>query len=77
MSSVDSVREVKENTLSQTSKDKLNAVHLGGAVGVAAIIAAVAGSWVLFVLVAVALIGASLATGEIRLQKRSGKRRRH
>jgi len=49
-----------------SSRDKLNAVHLCGSIGLAAILGGVAGSWVLGVTVAVALIGTSIATGQIR-----------
>lgn len=54
------------------SRDKLNAAHLLGSVGIAAIFAAIAGSWPLFIVVTAALIGCSLLTGEIR----PGRRRR-
>ena len=49
-----------------TSRDKLNAVHFAGSIGIAAIFAALAGSWPLFIVVAAALVGTSLFTGEIR-----------
>lgn len=45
-----------------SSRDKLNAVHLCGSIG----LAAATGSWVLGVLVAAALIWTSIATGQIR-----------
>jgi len=51
-----------------SSRDKLNSVHLGGSIGVAAIFAAMSGSWVLGVLVAAALIWTSIATGQIRFR---------
>lgn len=60
----------------RSSKDKLNALHLGGGIGIAAIIAAFTQSVAAFVVVAVALIAASLLTGEIRLPKRSGGKSR-
>ncbi len=62
--------------MNRTSKDKLNAMHLGGTIGVAALIGAIAESWVLFILVTAALIGASLFTGEIRPPTRYGRPRK-
>ena len=56
--------------MTRTSRDKLNAVHLLGSIGLAAMFAALAGSWPLFVIVAAALVGTSLFTGEIRPSKR-------
>ena len=55
--------------MTRTSRDKLNALHLGS-FGLAAILAVLAGSWPLFVIVAAALVGTSLFTGEIRPPKR-------
>ena len=49
-----------------SSRDKLNSIHLGGAICVAAIIGGAAGSWLLFLLVAGALIGAGIITGDLR-----------
>ena len=59
-----------------TSRDKLNATHLLGSIGIAAMFAALAGSWPLFVIVAGALVGTSLFTGEIRPPKRHGHKSR-
>ena len=56
--------------MTRTSRDKLNAVHLLGSIGIAALFAALAGSWPLFVIVAGALVGTSLFTGEIRPPRR-------
>ena len=56
--------------MTRTSRDKLNALHLLGSFGLAAILAVLAGSWPLFVIVAAALVGTSLFTGEIRPPKR-------
>ena len=56
--------------MTRTSRDKLNAVHLLGSFGLAAMFAALAGSWPLFVIVAGALVGTSLFTGEIRPPRR-------
>ena len=57
----------RKTTMTFNSRDKLNAMHLMGSIGIAALVAAAAESWMLFVLVAAALIGASIATGQIRL----------
>ena len=59
-----------------TSRDKLNAMHLLGSIGIAAMFAALAGSWPLFIVVTVALVGTSLFTGEIRRPKRHSPRSR-
>ena len=70
-------RHQQENPLSRNAKDKLNASHAVGAIGIAAVIGIVAQSWVLFILVAAGLIAVSLATGEIRLptNRKPSKRR--
>ena len=49
------------------ARTKLNAFHIVGAIGIAAVVAAFAGSASLFVLVAAALIAAGIWTGQIRL----------
>jgi len=54
----------------RSSRDKLNSLHLGGSIAIAAAIAVLSGSWQLFVLVAAALVAASLYTGEIRAPRR-------
>ena len=56
--------------MTRSSRDKLNSFHLMGAIGIAAIVAAVSGSWLLFLLVAGGLIGASMITGEVRPPRR-------
>ena len=56
--------------MTRTSRDKLNAAHMVGSIGVAALFAALADSWPLFVVIAASLVGASVVTGEIRLQRR-------
>jgi len=56
--------------VTRSSRDKLNSIHLLGAIGIAALLAVVAGSWPLFLFVAVALIVASIFTGEIRPPRR-------
>ena len=63
--------------MTRNSQDKLNAFHISGSIGIAAVMAAICNSLPLFFLVAGALIGASVFTGEIRLPKqRGGKPRR-
>ena len=54
------------------ARQKLNRHHIVGALGVAAIIGGLAGSWLVFGAVAAALIAGSIHTGEIRPDK--GKR---
>ena len=56
--------------MTQSSRDKLNSFHLMGAIGLAGIIAAVSGSWLLFLLVGAALVAASVLTGEVRPPRR-------
>lgn len=56
--------------MTYTSRDKLNSMHLLGSIGIAAIIAMLAKSWVLFVVIAGALVLTSLYSGEIRLPQR-------
>jgi hypothetical protein len=60
--------------MTRNSRDKLNAMHLAGAIGVAAVIAAVTESWILFLLIAGGLIAASAATGELRLPPKNRRR---
>jgi|GEM_PF-754974 len=59
--------------MTYNSKDKLNAFHLSGSVGVAALLGAMTGSWGLFVVVSAVLVGTSLLTGEIRLPNKNKK----
>ena len=56
--------------MTRTSRDKLNSIHLAGSVGFAAVAGALSGSWLLFVLVAGALVGVSVMTGEVRPPRR-------
>ena len=63
--------------MTRSSRDKINATHILGSIGIAAFFAAVAESWPLFFLVAGALIGASVVTGEIRMSDRRGRSRRN
>jgi len=61
--------------MTYSSRDKINSQHLLGSIGIAALLGVVSGSWAIFVLIAAALIGASMATGEIRLpQNRRGRK---
>ena len=62
--------------MTRTSRDKLNAIHITGAVTCAAIFAALAQSWALFVVIAAALIATSVMTGEIRPPRKANKPRR-
>ncbi|MDB5340525.1 MAG: hypothetical protein JWN70_6144 [Planctomycetaceae bacterium] len=56
--------------MTRSSRDKLNSFHLGGSIGIAAIVAAFSGSWLLFLLVAAALTGAAVISGEVRPPRR-------
>ena len=47
----------------------MNQHHVVGALGVAAIVGVMAGSWVVFVAVAAVLIASSIHSGEIRPDK--------
>ena len=49
-----------------TARDKLNSIYVASSVGIAALIAAVAGSWPLLVLIAAVLVGCAIYTGGIR-----------
>ena len=62
--------------MTRSSRDKLNAFHMSGSIGIAAIVAAVCNSLPLFFFVAGGLIAASLFTGEVRLPKQRGGRPR-
>jgi len=55
--------------MTKSSREKLNSMHIAGAIGIAAIFAGVTGSWLIFVLIAAGLISAGIATGEIRLSR--------
>ena len=57
-----------------SSRDKLNSTHLVGSIGIAAIIAVLTSSWALFLLVSIALIVASIGTGEIRFDRSNKKK---
>lgn len=62
--------------MTRNSQDKLNAFHISGSIGIAALLAAICNSLPLFFIVAGALIGASLFTGEVRPPKQRGQHRR-
>ena len=62
--------------MTRSSRDKLNAIYAVGAIGVAAVFGAISGSWLLFLLVAVGLVGVFIQTGQIRLADDRTHRRR-
>ena len=49
------------------ARHKLNQTHILGALGVAAVVGGLAGSWTVFFLVAVVLVGASVYVGDVRI----------
>ena len=53
-----------------SARKKLNAIYAGSSVAVAAIIGALAGSWVVFAVAVAVLIACSLAGDDIRPNKR-------
>ena len=52
--------------MTRSSRDKLNAIYAIGAIGLAAVFGAIAGSWVLFILIVGGLLGVFFSTGLIR-----------
>ena len=52
--------------MTHTARDKLNAVHLAGSIGLGALAGIASGSVLMFLLVAAALIAASVFAAEIR-----------
>jgi hypothetical protein len=52
------------------ARTKLNSVYVLGCLAVAAIIGAVAGSWIVFAIVSAVLIGCSVSDGGIRPTRR-------
>jgi len=52
------------------ARTKLNSVYVLGSLAVAAIIGAVAGSWIVFAIVSAVLIGCSVSDGGIRPTRR-------
>ena len=57
------------------ARTKLNQHHIVGALGVAAIVGGLAGSWLVFGAIAAVLIAGSIHAGEIRPDK--GNRQTH
>ena len=51
------------------ARQELNKFHIVGGLGLAAILGGLAGSWAVFFIAAVVLIGSSLYVGEIRRSK--------
>lgn len=56
-----------------SSQDKLNAMHLVGAIGIGIIAAAICNSLIMFFVVSGALILVSLVTSQIRLHGRRNR----
>ena len=54
-------------------RHKLNQVHLLGAVGIAAIVGVLIQSWAAFFIAAAVLIGGSIYSGDVRLDRRRRK----
>jgi hypothetical protein len=52
------------------ARHELNKFHVIGSIGVAGLLGLVTGSWAVFAVAGVALIGVSLANGEIRPGRR-------
>jgi hypothetical protein len=48
------------------AKSHLNEVYIGGSLAIAGVLGAATGSWALFLVAAVILLGVSLETGKIR-----------
>ena len=63
--------------MTRSSRDKLNAIYAVGAIAVAAVMGAIAGSWMLFILIAGGLLGVFIQSGLIRsANDRTRNRRR-
>ena len=52
--------------MTRSSRDKLNTIYAIGSIGVAAVFGAIAGSWLLFVLIAAGLFAVFIENGQIR-----------
>jgi hypothetical protein len=52
--------------MTRSSRDKLNSIYAGAAIGIAAVFGAIARSWVLFILIAASLFAVFGQTGQIR-----------
>jgi hypothetical protein len=48
------------------AKKKLNSAHATGALAVAAVVGGLTGSWIVFAVTAVVLVGAAIYSGDIR-----------
>ena len=60
--------------MTYNSKDKLNAFHLTGSLGVSALLGLLTESWIVFLVMSCLLVGSSLLTGEIRLPNQNNRR---
>jgi hypothetical protein len=60
--------------MKRTARHKLNAASINGCLIIAAIVALLFKSWLVFALVAGALLLTGICTGDIRLTSSSGKR---
>jgi len=54
-------------------RHKLNQIHLLGAVGIAGIVGVLIQSWAAFFIAAAVLIGGSIYSGDVRLDRRRRK----
>lgn len=57
------------------ARQKLNQGYVQGALVIAGVIGAACGSWTVFWIAAIILVGSSLQSGEVRLTGRRGSRR--
>ena len=55
------------------ARHKLNEIHLLGAVGIAAIVGALAQSWTVFFIAVAILVGGSIYAGDVRFDRRHRK----
>ena len=60
--------------MTYNSKDKLNALHLTGSMGVSTLLGLLTESWMVFHVMSILLVSSSLLTGEIRLPDHRPKR---
>ncbi|WP_417385381.1 hypothetical protein [Gimesia sp.] len=60
--------------MTYNSKDKLNAFHLTGSLGVSTLLGLLTESWGVFLVMSFLLVGSSLLTGEIRIPDNRPKR---
>ena len=52
------------------AREKLNAIHIVGAIGAAGLLGLVTGSWILAVLAGAVLVGAAIHSGDVRFKGR-------